>query len=986
MKKWSIFLSCILLNITAPLFSQTLQFKNITVNEGLLSSTVYSVFQDSKGFIWFATINGVSRYDGKTFENFTTDNGLSDNEVLKIVEDSKGRVWFLTFNGKLSYYLNGLIYNPNNNKLLKKLQAKSSFVHFYEDAKKNIRISTIDNEMFTITKNRINIKLEPKKSSKYLMNEIHFFENTNDEVFGINGSTYYQIENNLFITKKLKYYPIDVRSIYFERKTRILYFISGDGIISMKDGVQKLEKSLSKDIINKGISNLKKFDSKIWVSFLGNGIKVYDLKKNTEESYLPKKFISSLIRDKDENIWISTIGDGVYFLSRKANNFIHYTLNNPLTNEAVYSVVKDHENRIWLGLRNGEFNILDQNKSNVLNPKFDELTYNPIKKLFFNSILKTVWFISDKQIGQLNDVKLPFTQSNLLSKKYLFSLKSFDFNEIGEIAIGTSSGLFRYQSKVENTDFYIAEENEFDLMEAGRTFNLTYDENNYLWFAQIDELKVLDSKNRLYHFSNKLNVLNDRINHLFSDRRGLVFAATSSKGVAVFKDYKLVKVITTKDGLNSNNCFKTFAKDNLLWVITNKGVTQIENPLGAIKATYITVDNGLLTNEVNDILVDDGNIYLATNKGLTKIIKTQTRNYLPELPLYFKTIISGKKEIKNIKEVIELPHGDNNIRINFTAINYDDPNGIIYAYKTQEGDAWIQTPNNFLEFASLEPGKYDIQIRVKTKELNGNWSSSIKLSILVLTPIYENPFFIFLGILVLIGLIIISYNKYLQVKRKKEDEILLNKSKIIALEQQALQAMMNPHFIFNVMNSIQYFINTQDKGKANQLLTGFARLIRKNMEIVNKSVITLAEEINYLNLYLHLENLRYGDNLNYKLTVDENLETEEISIPSMMIQPYIENAIWHGIMPKNGLGFIDINITKERNLLKITITDDGVGIDNSMKMKNDGYISRGMSITKERINLINQLSGNEMNIKVNQRKEGGTMVQIIIPIQEEENY
>ena len=981
MKKWTVLILYFLLCFSTPVISQTLQFKNITVNDGLLSSTVYCVFQDTKGFIWFATINGVSRYDGKTFENFTADNGLSDNEVLKIVEDSKGRIWFLTYNGKLSYYLDGVIYNSNNNKLLKSIEASSNFVHFYEDSKKIIRISTIDNQMFTITENRVNIKIEQKNTSKYLLNEVLFFENDDDEVFAINSSTCYQIKDKLFIIQKLKYYPVDVRAIHFEKKTKTLYFVSNAGIISMKNGKQTVLKKLPVELINKGISNLKIFDSKIWVSFLGNGIKVYDLIKNTEDSYLPKKFISSLIRDKEQNIWISTIGDGIYFLSRKANNFIHYTLNNPLTNEAVYSVIKDNQNRIWLGLRNGEFNILDQNKSTVLNPKFVELTYNPIKKLFYNSVLKTVWFISDRQIGQLNDVELPPSTSNLTSRKFLISLKSFDFNEIGEIAIATSSGLYKYQSKVEKTDFYLANTNEFELLETGRTFNLTYDENNYLWFSQLSGLKVLDSKNRLYTFSKKLDGLNDRINHLFSDRNGVVYAATSSKGVGVFKNYKLVRVITTKDGLNSNNCFKTFAKDNFLWVLTSKGVTQIENPLGEIKAIYYNIDNGLLTNEVNDILVDNGNIYLATNKGLTKIIKTQNQSYPSDLPLYFKSIIVKGRTIKNTNKLIELPHGDNSIRINYTAINFEEPNNIIYAYKTKDDDAWIQTPNNFLEFVSLEPGNYDLQIRAKN--LNGNWSSSIKLSILVATPYYENLFFIFLAVLVLIGLIILSYHEYLKIKKKKDDEILVNKSKIIALEQQALQAMMNPHFIFNVMNSIQYFINTQDKGKANQLLTGFARLIRKNMEIVNKSNITLSEEIDYIKLYLELENLRFGEKLKYKLTVDDVLETEEIIIPSMIIQPYIENAIWHGIMPKDVLGHIEINISQERNLLKIIIKDDGVGIDNSLKMKNDGYISRGMSITKERINLINQLSGNEMNIKINQRLEGGTIVQIIIPIQDE---
>ncbi|RZM06133.1 MAG: hypothetical protein EOO88_53830 [Pedobacter sp.] len=181
--------------------------------------------------------------------------------------------------------------------------------------------------------------------------------------------------------------------------------------------------------------------------------------------------------------------------------------------------------------------------------------------------------------------------------------------------------------------------------------------------------------------------------------------------------------------------------------------------------------------------------------------------------------------------------------------------------------------------------------------------------------------------------------------------------------------------------SIQHYINTKDTSSANKVLTGFARLIRKNLEICTKSYISLEEELDYLNLYLGLEKKRFGSRFSYTLDIDPQIDKDETMIPSMLLQPYIENAIWHGIMPKEDGGNVAIkmNLTDPSYLL-ISIVDDGVGIENSLKTKKDKHVSKGMDLTQERINLLNQVEVIPIQIEIRQRNSSGTEVSIRVPV------
>lgn len=221
---------------------------------------------------------------------------------------------------------------------------------------------------------------------------------------------------------------------------------------------------------------------------------------------------------------------------------------------------------------------------------------------------------------------------------------------------------------------------------------------------------------------------------------------------------------------------------------------------------------------------------------------------------------------------------------------------------------------------------------------------------------------------------------YLFIDKKRKRKELQIQNTITALEQKAFQAMMNPHFVFNVMTSIQYFIGREETHAANQILTGFARLMRKHLEICINSSITLNEEINYLRLYLSLEKIRFSDKMDYSIRVDNDIDADEIIIPSMLIQPFIENAIWHGIKPKEEGGFIKLDFSYLNNELSVVITDNGIGISNSKKNKTIGHISRGLELIHERVKLLNKLHRRSIHIRQLQTGDSGTEVLISFPV------
>jgi len=287
----------------------------------------------------------------------------------------------------------------------------------------------------------------------------------------------------------------------------------------------------------------------------------------------------------------------------------------------------------------------------------------------------------------------------------------------------------------------------------------------------------------------------------------------------------------------------------------------------------------------------------------------------------------------------------------------------------------------------LPAANYTLQLYAVNKY--GVKSNTITIAFLIAAPFWKTIwFYLLLSALVITGIVWVFNKRNKRTRRRLEEKNNFQKQFAI-LEQQALQSQMNPHFIFNCLNSIQQYILTNEKEKANQYLTGFASLIRQTLYISAQKSITVAEEASYLRRYLDMERMRFGDSFNYNIYVDETANIDHVHIPALLLQPYVENCLRHGIRYKQeGMGEITISFTQKGNYLSCIIKDNGIGRDKAAAFKSKQHIeyqSRGMSLTSKRVELLNAISEQKMSVTVtdlknNDNTSAGTLVEINIPI------
>lgn len=277
-----------------------------------------------------------------------------------------------------------------------------------------------------------------------------------------------------------------------------------------------------------------------------------------------------------------------------------------------------------------------------------------------------------------------------------------------------------------------------------------------------------------------------------------------------------------------------------------------------------------------------------------------------------------------------------------------------------------ETNAPFITYSNLPHGKFTFM--VKARNVDGPWSEPAIFSFSITPPFWLTWWFYSLCIIGFLSVVLLIYQWRISViRRNNEREKLIYQSRLLTLEQQTLNASMNRHFIFNALNSIQYYINKQDRLSANRYLTSFAKLIRKNLDSSSSgNLVSLTEELERLELYLTLENMRFQNKFTYEIIIDEDVDTEAVKIPPMLLQPYVENSIWHGILPMEKPGHIILKIYPENNHVAIRITDNGIGIATSLKSKaKDGndHVSRGIEITSGRLEVLKKLTNENLQIK-----------------------
>lgn len=949
--------------------------KHFGVNEGLPSSECYAVFQDSKGYIWFATDGGVSRYDGYKFKTYTTNNGLPDNTIFHICEDNHKRIWFISYSNKLSYYdyTTDAIYKLKINEKLSK-GITGIFGSFNFDSKDVLYLATQYQGYYMIKPPYDKLGPINKEYSSFYVKEL----DNNKIIFGLvtaENENYNKVylETLKFFKKSycLNYGMITTRS-HCAKLSNETYFHTQSKKI-LKIDKEKLTETLSLNVIKDPPILTLYIDSKkrLWINYSKNGTSVYLINKyqSPYKGFLKGISVSGVLEDTENGIWITTLEDGVYYMPNLNFTFYNKTVNK------VFSI-EELNGKIYL-LTSKNIGVFDHFKNKIstvcsIPEKVTALSF--LKNNNELIISGTSPFIFNPENKE--KLRIKYIGENILGAR-IKNIISLDKDT--DVGYG---GMRIF--KIDKKQNFITE--MFNL--PSLIYSMTKVAND-VWISTQNGLFTLDKNLKLKQHK-EVKFFDERIENIAAYGDTLIFA-TRGHGVFYYKNGKVLKNITERDGLSSNLCKKVKVdSEGVVWVGTNKGISVINHDnRGKTNVVCLNTYNGLIDNEVNDLLIYNDTLHITTNNGVSTIARNDVLLPKPyNIPVTIEKFIVNKIPKDFTKEHI-LNYDQNFIQINYRGLYMKGNGKINYVYKLEGlDDSWNTTTNTFVQFTTLPPGKYKFFVYALT---NNGEKSKIPgiINFTIKKPFWQTWWFysIFFGTMSL-SLFLVYRNRIKRVTKIEREKAELNK-RIYESELKALRSQMNPHFMFNAINSIQNFVIKNDTVSAQKYLTKFARLIRHVLENSKYEQVLLSNEIEMLNLYVGLETLRASFSFDYTISIDENINADVTFIPPMIIQPFVENAILHGIIPlSERRGQLLISFMNDGAVFKCVVEDNGIGREAATQIKLKKQLSHksmGMSVTQERIKLLskqhNKLSAKvEIEDKFVEGKPMGTIVKIFIDL------
>lgn len=697
--------------------------------------------------------------------------------------------------------------------------------------------------------------------------------------------------------------------------------------------------------------------------------------------------------------------------------FNHFGKAEGLTSNEVYDIAQDAENRIWVATSKGLVT-LEGLSFNAI-PKSTSLKGSVIVG-FYKAKDVLGCYTSDGKLFQIRNNRLNPIALNAQLEEVFFGkiLNQVSANNTGDIWLSNviGGGLTQIQSSnrklvqhdVNGDYFYFVKQLADNKFIAGSSKPTNQSSNQLKVFFDEIELEIPLSGNSLFNKS-KFAVMSNR-SYLFSagaevinfDRKGILARLFTEKKVeCLFEDSEQKTWI----GLNQGGvvCFPSgdISSRNRIEYLSNKTVTAIfedsENNLW-----FATANSGLYQYSLNTTIKYIPPTITNTNRSTDTRRSVQAiriDNPSPETNLTSnvgqdtvapKIYISSFK-INNQDTIIEdayvLEAEQNFIRVSFVGSLPGNPGLFQYRYKLSGVDKdWVYTSSSYAQYTMLPPGSYLFSVEAMSK--SGKWSREPEqIQIKILPHYYQTMWFKLLMaalVTLLISAIIFLYLR--NIKRKEQQKSEVNK-RIANLELMALRAQMNPHFIFNTLSSIQHFISGNNSESALTYLSKFAKLMRVILDNSKKKFVTIAEEINAISLYLDLEKLRFKNKFDYTIDIHPSIDKEYDEMPSMLVQPYLENAVLHGMAHKKTPGEIKISLVIEGYYLVCYVEDNGVGRKKAQEIKRSQtkyHKSQGMSITEDRLQIINKVNDSDLSVSIEDlypdKEETGTRVKIFVPL------
>lgn len=917
---------------------QDFTITNFTTKNGLPSNLVYKCYQDDDGYLWVATSDGLAKFDGQKFTTYNLKDGLRNAEILHV--NAIGNLI-------IGFHLNGcfiiknsIVFDPKDGPL-SRINATE---HYYNEIiDSSLIIATLDSVYFL---NKNTFQLQKVIAS---IKGIPLVENGSINII----STSAICKNT--ITDNDKY---DIRRWYpAHNKPNSIFLVSnrnGSGISFDKQTKKtNLLFELHAPVTNCYVAS----DSILYLSS-PKGLESIDLHTNKHYKLLDNITTYSVHEDRDGNIWACTPTEGLFRI-RKNNSVIdrkHFDAKFP----AVSTFIKAG-GEIILGHNNNTYSLYNQKQIRTKYLPNGAIQNRVISIVPYHN---QFCFFTDNFVA--NNTGTLYNQ-NIYCSKSISSLNK------EEVLLSNCNGLMIYN---------LALSRGVKTLITGRSGINYYTSRKSIYAASVNNLfykKTISAKPDTLHLNKNLNV---RVNCIVEDTSNRIWIGTNGLGIYILtKNNAIEQHLSSANFLGNDNINSiVIDKKNRIWIGSNNGLIMLrETKNKRFDVTYPISGIELGNEEVNHIVVDEDSVYFTTSKEFIQFIYKEENK---PLPLTLKTVYFKANDsiIQNLS--IPFSPSQNNIKIKLECPSIGSTKEPIYFYallnEHSTDTPWQKTNSSLIEFNALKAGDYNLLVRAKDGTSAKKQSNISSIKFTINEYFYKTNLFIvllFMAILSIIILLVISINRYRQNKIKKE---LALESKINELRLNGMLSQMNPHFLFNILNSVQYFIAHGKTDEAADFINQFSLLMREILENSKKDLIGLESEISFLKKYLYLEQKRFGDNFNFSFTLDVGNEIEDIFIPPMLIQPLLENAIKHGITTRQDQkNLIQVKISLiNSNLLQVLVINDTGKLTNYNKKE---HLSTAINTIKERLQLF-KINGNSGRFNLN-IEEKLTTAQLVIPIQ-----
>lgn len=970
-------------------------FKQLTTRDGLAQSQVRAMAHDADGYLWFGTLGGASRFDGLYFRNISMQDGLPDPQVSAIARAADGALWL-----------------------------------------------GCGNRIVRVNGQRVSIENIPGTDAGA---RVLGMEATpgGDLFIGTDGGGVH-VRNSSGI-KPLPGYPNDAPNV-----RALLLLRDGTLLVGHRNGLLHCAEGTCRsvpvgDSEPKLVSALAEaMDGSWWVGTLGSGL--YRIGRNgalisefDEENGLLQNNVRCLLLDDQERLWI---GSKLGLNRLEGERMRTFTVHQGLPNDNIHCAFQDREGNLWFGTDGagvlrylGDAYVTFTMKDGLCSDLVMSITADAHGDLWLGTY--------DNGLCRLDGMAMITTLDGLPNNTVWCGMMAAD----GSLWFGTSEGLAHVVNGM------VQKPRDEPPLAGFRVFALHQDRTGRIWCGTREGLYSLETDGEVKRHAagttgpsravrgilgtsdgslelagddGLFNYNQDRFTPidlgnglngqaafcLLRDHVGRTWTGTANGLACILPEGTRVIRFAQDFGSNYIN-FLNADEDGWLWAGTNNGLYHFHPDSLLADSTahrHVTESDGLRGLEFNlnaSFAWGSGRMLFGSANGMVlhhsrSSLADRTTTIPPGVRIDgVRSFLQpsdwkGQCDSLDSDEVpvgLHLGYRRHYLTFDYTATAFGRPEEVRYRYRLIGLDPdWLPpTEARFASYSNLPHGQYTFEVSANVGR--GAWSEPARFTFRIDPPYWARWWFYALCSVALsaLGYGVHRIRASRRDRREKTRQLVL-RSRMLQLEQQALNANMNRHFVFNALNSIQFHINRQDRATASKYLTSFAKLIRKNLDASQSDTTTLAEELERLELYLKLEHMRFKDKFRYTIEVDPAVDASRVRLPAMMLQPYVENSIWHGILPMEGQGHVSIAAAPavEIGRVMVRIEDDGIGVVESQRSKSgaeNDHISRGIEITKGRADVLRRLELTDIRIdgpkdRLNgsgQRLQG-TVVTIELPV------